>query len=406
MTFGRPAVARIGGKAVMIPAAVPGDLLEIEIIAHKRDYATARVVRLIQPGSERREPPCQYAVKCGGCDWQHIQYDAQVRFKAEMLTAEFRRALGIELDPPCLIEPAPAELGYRSRVRLKTGPGGQVGFYQPGTNLLVPIDRCLVAVRSVSAAMELSRTLGRTCSEIEAVAADEGEVLVADLRKAPGPFEVAAAGRMVESGVAGVILRSAIAREVLGNPRIKVEIEPGCTVEADADLFSQVNRAQNLKLVACVMELAQIATAARVLDLFCGTGNFSLPAARRGGHVTGVDSNPLAIAAAKANAARMGLGEVEFVAMAAAEAVRFLTRAGYRPDVVIMDPPRAGAAELIAPLIKLKPQRLVYVSCDHSTLVRDLLALHRADYRLAEVRAFDFFPNTHHIEIVTSLLLT
>jgi 23S rRNA (uracil1939-C5)-methyltransferase len=406
MTFGRSAIARVDGKTVMVPAAVPGDLLEIEIASEKRDYAIGRIVRVIRAAPERREPPCRYAARCGGCDWQQIRYDAQVQLKAELIAAEFQRALGVELDPCGLVEPAPAEFGYRSRVRLKTGPGGEVGFYQHASKVLVRVEECLVAAPAISAAERLARALGRRCSEIEVVTSSRGEVLVAELTKPPARFEYEVAQRMAGSDVAGVILRSATTRDLLGDARVAIEAEPGCVVEADADLFSQVNRAQNLKLVAAVMELAQISPATRVLDIFCGAGNLSLPAARRGGQVTGIDANALAIEAARENAARMGLREAQFLAMRALEGVGFLARAGNRPRVVIMDPPRAGAADLIEPLTRLRAERLVYVSCDPSTMVRDLLALVRKGYKLTQARGFDFFPNTHHVEIVASLLLT
>src|SRR5438105_10695600 len=152
MTLGRSALARIDGKIVILPGAVPGDILEIEIIADKRDYATGRIVRLLQSSPTRRQPPCRYAARCGGCDWQQIQYHAQVQLKAELIAAEFHHTLGIELDPRTLVEPAPAEFGYRSRIRLKTGRGGEVGFHQPSSRSLVPVEECLVASPAVSAA--------------------------------------------------------------------------------------------------------------------------------------------------------------------------------------------------------------------------------------------------------------
>jgi 23S rRNA (uracil1939-C5)-methyltransferase len=143
-----------------------------------------------------------------------------------------------------------------------------------------------------------------------------------------------------------------------------------------------------------------------VLDLFCGAGNFSLPAARRTASVIGLDRNGAAIEAARSNAQRMELNGTQFIAMGAAEGLRFLLRTGYCPDVLILDPPRAGAAYLIEPIAKLKPRKLIYVSCNPSTLVRDLRQFILQNYKISRVNAFDFFPNTHHMEIVTSLLLT
>ena len=406
MTFGPCAIARVGGKSVMIPAAVPGDVVEIETRSQKPDSALGRIARVVQAAPERREPPCPYAATCGGCDWQHIRYDAQVRFKAELLAAEFRHSLGIELDPNGLIEPAPAEFHYRSRVRLRTGRGGKIGFHHSGSNSFVAVEACLVAAPPIAEAARLAGALGPNCTQIEVVAGQHGEVLSANLTRAPGSFERKLARQMIDNGTTGLILRSGNIRELFGDVAIACEVEPGCVIEADADLFSQVNRSQNARLVAAVMRLAEISPPMRVLDLFCGTGNFSLPAARRTACVIGLDRDELAVEAARANAERMGLKGTQFIAMRAAEGLRFLLQTGYCPDVLILDPPRAGAAYLIESMTRLKARRLIYVSCNPSTLVRDLRALILNGYKVASVRAFDFFPNTHHIELVVSLLLT
>ena len=141
-------------------------------------------------------------------------------------------------------------------------------------------------------------------------------------------------------------------------------------------------------------------------DAISGAGNFSLPAARRGAEVMGVDADALAVAAAARNAMRLGLKRAEFAAMAAAELARFLLRARYRPDVVIMDPPRAGARELIEPFLRMRAPQVIYVSCDVATLARDLHALCAGGYRIAALRALDFFPNTHHAEVIAHAVLT
>jgi len=181
MTFGPCAIARVGGKSVMIPGAVPGDVVEIETRAQKRDYALGRIARVVQAAPERREPPCPYAATCGGCDWQHIRYDAQVRFKAELLAAEFRHSLGIELDPHGLVEPAPAEFRYRSRVRLRTGPGGKIGFHHSGSNSFVAVEACLVAAPPIA-------VLDRAGEEAPACQGQE-DMVAADQRGVTGENE-------------------------------------------------------------------------------------------------------------------------------------------------------------------------------------------------------------------------
>ena len=403
MTFGPFGVGRLDGKAVMVPHAAPGDLLEVTVVQQRAGYLVARAERVLKAGAARRRPPCPYLPRCGGCDWQQIAYPEQTRFKAEVIAATLNHALGLELNPATLIEPAPAEFGYRARIRFKTGGGGRLGFYEAGTRRLVEVEHCLVAAAEIRMPHEFAAAI--ECEEIEVVADRGREVLVAHLARPPCASVLKRARRLVERDprIAGAVLRAGRAREVVGEVSIAVALEPGLELEVEADLFSQVNRAQNLKLVAAVMEMAQASADARVLDLFCGAGNFSLPAARRGAAVMGVDAEALAVAAAARNAARLGLKRAEFAAMEAAELARFLLRARYRPDVVIMDPPRSGARELIGPLVRMRAGRVIYVSCDVATLARDLGALRSGGYRLAAVRAFDFFPNTHHAEVVAVL---
>lgn len=406
MTFGPSGVGRLDGRTVMVPNAVPGDLLEVTVTGQRAGHLIARPERVLRPGPARRTPPCPYLPRCGGCDWQQIGYPAQARLKGEVIAGALKHALGLELDPATLVEPAPAEFGYRARIRLKAGGQGQLGFHEAGSRRLVEVERCMVAAEEIRMPHEFAREI--RCEEIEVVADRGREVLVAHLARPARSLEVGRARAMVErdARLAGAVLRAADTRELVGETAVRVALEPGLELEADADLFSQVNRAQNLRLIAIVMEMAALSAGARVLDLFCGAGNFSLPAARRGASVTGVDAEAAAVAAASRNAERLGFARAEFAALKAAELARFLLRARYRPDVVIMDPPRAGARELVEPLIAMRAARVIYVSCDVATLARDLRALCAGGYRIGGLRALDFFPNTHHVELVAHAVLT
>jgi 23S rRNA (uracil1939-C5)-methyltransferase len=407
MTFGPYAVARLDGLTLMVPQAAPGDRLEVSIASRRRDFSVAIIDHIISPGPDRRVPPCPFLPRCGGCDWQHLNYAAQLRAKAELIAAGLRRA-DIDVSPENLIAPAPEEFGYRSRIRLKVRREGKLGFYQLGSNELVEIDRCLVATPGLRLPHALASALGRNLDELEVVQSGERDVIVAMMRKPASPDEIVRARKILADAatIQGIILRSGRMREVIGDPAIAIDVESGLNIVVDADLFSQVNHAQNRKLVATVMALAAIERDMRVLDVFCGAGNLSLPAARRGALVNGIDADALAIDAANKNAQRLGFADAKFIAGKAAESVNFLIRAKYLPQVVILDPPRSGAIELMEPLIKLRPRSIIYVSCDISTLARDLHILIGAGYRAARIAALDFFPNTHHAEIVAHLLLT
>jgi 23S rRNA (uracil1939-C5)-methyltransferase len=408
MTFGPYGVGRIDGKSVMVPHAAPGDLLEVALKSERRDYSIARIDRVIRPGANRREPPCRFLPRCGGCDWQHIEYSAQAALKAQLIAAEFRHVLGLELDLEGLVEAAPAEFAYRSRTRFKTGAGGCVGFHEAGSNSIVEIDRCIVAAAPDRVPRALAAALGKRCAEIEVASDDAGEVQIAHLAKAPSHAEAARARQVMsrDAAIRGIVLRGANERQVIGDVKISLELEPGCVIQIDADLFSQVNRAQNVKLIATVAAMAAVSDTTGVLDLFCGAGNFSLPLARRGARVTGVDADALAISGAQHNAARMGLKEAQFIAMKASETARFFDRARYRPDVIVIDPPRIGALELMGSVARLHPPVVIYVSCDTTTLVRDLQSLRANGYEIDQVQGFDFFPNTHHVEVAVRALLT
>ena len=145
MTFGPFAVGRLDGKAVMVPNAAPGDLLEVTVVQERAGYLVARAEQVLKGGAARRTPPCPYLPRCGGCDWQQIAYSAQTRYKAEVIAATLNHALGLELNPANLIEPAPAEFGYRARIRFQTGRGGRLGFYEAGSRRLVEVEHCMVA---------------------------------------------------------------------------------------------------------------------------------------------------------------------------------------------------------------------------------------------------------------------
>lgn len=409
MSFGPYGVGHLDGKTVMVPHAAPGDRLDVELVSSRRDYSIGKIRAIVAPGPERRGAPCPYVPRCGGCDWQHLDYPAQLRCKAELVADTLNRALELTLDPTNLIEPAPAEFGYRARIRLKTGAHGVLGFRGLGSGDLVEIDSCIVAEPGMRMPVHLARTLARKLDEVEIVRSGERDVLVGYLKKPPGADELQRARRVVEadSSIAGIVLRAGEKREVIGDATTKIELENDLWLEADADLFSQVNRAQNRKLIAEVIAMAAPVEAKAALDLFCGAGNFSLPIARRGARVTGVDDDAPAIAAAARNAARLSLRDTQFIAMKASETADFLRRARYKPDVVILDPPRTGAPELMEQLLRMRPSRIIYVSCDVTTLARDLRMLKEdGRYEIGNVRAFDFFPNTHHIEISAQVLLT
>ncbi len=202
----------------------------------------------------------------------------------------------------------------------------------------------------------------------------------------------------------GTVVTGAGARLVAGDPTVRVALEPGLALEVPADVFTQVNPGANRRLVETVVALGAFAPGARVLDLYCGAGNLSLPLARRGVTVLGIERSPVAVEAARANAARLRLAGATFRTGDVARALGDLPAGSV--DAVVLDPPRAGAADAVPALAALRPPRILYVSCDPATLARDVRGLVAAGYRLERVQPIDVFPQTYHVESVAKLRLT
>jgi len=400
-------VGRHQGRVLMVPGTVPGDLIEAEIEHDRRTYAIARLRRVIQPAPERRSPPCPFLPRCGGCDWQQVAYQAQLAAKSRLLAQQFERGLGVRLQPAIEVQAAPREFAYRARVRLQIDAAGRLGFYRTGTKELVAIEQCLLAVPGLN--LDAARAVVAVlpgCRELELVAGGVHAVAVATLNRRAHRQDRERANRVLaQGGLAGLIVQALDRRITVGEIETSLELEPGLELRLAADAFSQVNHEANRDLIASVIEAVGRGNARKVLDLYCGAGNFSLPLARRGLEVLGVDADGLAIEAAERNAQRLAL-PARFVAMKADELAPFLLRAGYRPDLALLDPPRGGARPLMASLARLRPRQVLYVSCDSATAVRDLRLLCEQGYRLESVRGFDFFPNTHHLEIMAVALLT
>jgi len=408
LTFGFDALARAAGQVVFVPYAAPGDRVEAEPVERRRDWLRARIERVLTPGPARVLPGCAAFPACGGCQWQHVAPPAQREAKRDVVAEQLRRVAGL---PDAVVLPtlaAEETFGYRARVSL-VAEGRRLGFHRARSHALVEIDACPIAAPAVSAHLATARAwaaaLRAPLRRVTVSAVPGGVVLVAATDARPGPRDVHATEQLLarEATVRGAVLRGGGARHVVGDATVRVEVEPGLALEISADAFTQVNPAANRLLVATVLAFGDFGTGDRVLDLYCGAGNFTLPLARRGVRAQGVERDAVAVAAAEANAARLGLATARFACAPVAHA---LTSPEGAFEAVVLDPPRAGAGDVIDALARLKAGRIVYVSCNPATLARDVRALGAHGYRLARVQPVDLFPQTFHVEAVADLRLT
>jgi 23S rRNA (uracil1939-C5)-methyltransferase len=410
LTFGPDALAHADGQVVFVPLAAPGDEIRARVRRRTRGYLRADVVEVVRPGPARTTPPCPAFGRCGGCQWQHVTLAEQRRAKQAIVAEQLARIAGLREVPVRPTLAVPDGLEYRARITL-VAEGRRLGYHRAGTHVLEEVSACPIAAPTVAAHLDVARrwaAMLRTAPERVTIAhAPDGVVLVAVLGAPPVPPDVDATESLLvaEPSVRGAILGNREARAVVGDPTIRIELEPGLALEAPADAFTQVNPAANRLLVSTVLELGDFAAGARVLDLYCGIGNFALPLARRGVRPLGIERDAGAVGAARANAARLGL-DARFVADDVARALARDDVGGEPIAGVVLDPPRAGAVDALPALVARAPRRIVYVSCDPATLARDLRILAGHGYALRAVQPIDVFPHTFHVETVALVELT
>jgi 23S rRNA (uracil1939-C5)-methyltransferase len=386
--YGGYVLARNDG-VIFIRGAIPGEVVQVRVQERKKDYAVAAVSEVVEPSEHRVEPPCAYFGRCGGCQLQYASYEMQAAMKAHVLTDCLRRIGDIRSEPAPSLTGKP--FGYRRRGQFKVSRTGEVGFYREGTREVVPVQGCPLMAEEINAALGWLRPewlLG--AKEIHITS---GDGLLAYVKGKP--FDEGLAERLVESGFAGVAFEDGSYR---GAGYVALDLM-GLRYTVSAWSFLQSNWELNRALVGLLLEKLNPAPGVRVLDLYAGAGNFSLPLMKAGDvRVTAVEDNPHAIRDARRNVEQNGLRGYDIL-RGRAESVKL--KGAY--DVVVLDPPRPGLTNAaLERVLALAPPRVLYISCNPSTLARDLKKLAPA-YELDEVRMVDFFPNTYHVEAAAFL---
>jgi 23S rRNA (uracil1939-C5)-methyltransferase len=417
LAYGSAGIGRVNGKVVFVPGTVPGDEVEVVISEEKKTYAIARLLAVRRPAPQRRVPPCPYVPRCGGCCWQQVEYPAQLAAKEAMVREQVRRIGGIP-DPPVLpIIASPHEWQYRHRIRLRATALRRLGFSQAGSHKVVEIESCLIADARLTARLSDARAwyagLETQVQWIELIAGDtapeRSAPVVVLLGRAAGTFQAADAQRCAHfvrthPHVSGVMLCGQGWQRSWGCCSVGLDLgEERLRLDVSAGAFTQVNPAGNRTLIAALLQLGTFQAEQEVVELYCGAGNFSLPLARRVRRLIGIEQDRGAVRDARANAARAGLRNIRFLCTSARAGVQQLLGARVRCDVIVLNPPRAGAADVIDLLPRLGARTLVYVSCDPATLARDLRQLRRDGYQVHALQPVDLFPQTYHVETVAIL---
>jgi 23S rRNA (uracil1939-C5)-methyltransferase len=409
LSYGPYGIGRADGKAVMVPSTAPGDAVVATIVESKDRYAVGTLVRLLRPSALRQIPPCPYVNECGGCSWQHLSYDAQLRAKEQSVGDALRRIGKLERFELRPIIASPEPYHYRRRIRLQRH-AGEIGFYRPFSHDLVAIDRCLIADENLNRAIApLRRWVSEISTPIEHVEAVTGEgseetVAVAETASDFVPSDGRACEALVNgSAVRGLILRSRGRRRTWGCTTLSLETEPDLTLRIEADVFLQVNAQGNRRLIRELLNIGEFADQHRVLELYCGAGNFTLPIARRVRQVMAVEGYRRSIDGGIGCAERNRIGNIDWVCAPVPDTVARLKKRGESFSRIVLDPPRAGAKGIAPDLALLRADKILYVSCNPTTLARDVAALAQYGYTLETVQPIDLFPHTFHVEAIAVL---
>jgi 23S rRNA (uracil1939-C5)-methyltransferase len=408
LTYGFDALAHHDGQVVFVAYGAPGDLVAAEVVERRRSWLRADITELLRPGPARVAPGCRWFPECGGCQWQHVAPPAQRDAKADLVREHLVRGAGVRHPDVLPTLPSPGDWAYRSRISLPV-EGRRLGYHRARSHMLLEVDACPIAAPELSAHLDVARAwvaaLRVPLRRVTISVAPGGVALSALATGRPGDVDRTATERLLRdtASVRGAIVSGGGVRMVAGDPTVRMSVEDGLDLEVPCDVFTQVNPGANRLLVHTVLALGAFRAGERALDLYCGAGNFALALARRDVVVHGVERDPLAVAAAHANAARLGLERATFTC---APVARALAAIDDDVDAILLDPPRAGAIDAIADMVARRAPRILYVSCDPSTLARDVRRALASGYRLGRVQPLDVFPQTFHVEAVAELLLT
>ncbi len=402
---------RAGGEVVLVPRAAPGDRVEAEIDPGSKP-AIGRVLRVIEPGPDRVEPPCPFVEACGGCDWMHLAPGAQAEAHAEIVRAAIAHAVGGADLPAIRVHPAPAAIAYRTRARLflKAGRGGvRVGYRAPGSHAVAAIDACMVLDPVLAPLVgDLARVIAGASGEGDAqIGRGRGGLPVASIgwRGELPPGAWAALDERVRGGAwagAEVTLAGAGKPAVFGDPRPVLEGADGAPLVIAAGGFAQPSDAGAAILARRADELSRAPVGGkppprRVVELFAGSGTLSVLLARGAESYAAVELDAASCAAARENLAARGIP----ARVVAADADAFVIPPS--ATVVVLDPPRAGAAGAARAIAASGARAVVYVACDPPTLARDLGVMTRGRLAITDVETFELFPQTSHVETVVRL---
>jgi len=396
-TYGGDIMGRLpDARAVFVPFTLPGEQVRIRFVEEKRGYVRAELLEIVQPAAERIEPRCPHFGICGGCHYQHLSYTSQLKAKSGILTDQLTR-IGRISDPPIdPIKPCPNPWNYRNHVQFHLDPDGRLGFQAPNSNHIVPIRECHlphVPLNELWPQLEFEKDTGIERLSLR-LGAEEDIMLLLESRQPEIP------GLDVQAGISVVHQYAGESILLVGDEHIRMEIQSSHpsqrrSFHVSAGSFFQVNTRMAGAMVDHLLSNLpdDLDT---MLDVYCGVGLFSAFLAPHVRRLIGIEASSSACEDFSLN-----LDEYDNVELYEATAEQVLPALQVKPDLILVDPPRAGLERsALDAILAMQPETLVYISCDPATLARDARRLLNGGYQLQQITPFDLFPQTYHVETV------
>jgi 23S rRNA (uracil1939-C5)-methyltransferase len=386
---------------VFVALAAPGDVVRARIESRKKGKIVfAEIEEILTPAPDRKAPPCPYFNRCGGCDFQQLNYAAQLKAKVEILRDALRRIGKIHWQNEIKIVASPHEWNYRTRVQWKR-EGSKIGYFERKSHSVVDVEICPILAAPLQKELNSLRENAKNKNFVQARVATAGNEISINFDQenllADDNFYARETETSKDETETGKIDKAfAASREA----KIVCAQIGKFAYRFSADVFFQVNQTILRQFLEIVL---QNLSGNLAFDLYCGVGLFSLPLATKFRKVFGVEANKTSINFARQNADCFD--NIKFENAFVGEWLRRYD--GEKPDLILLDPPRNGAErKTVAALLKIKPPQIIYLSCNPSTLARDLKTLISDNYKIKEITAFDFFPQTHHVETMVKLCST
>lgn len=396
------------GITAFVPFTAIGEKVQAKVNEQKKRFIKTTLVEIKEESPQRVTPLCEYFMECGGCELQHISYLEQLRAKHEMIVGAFRAAK-VDSDLIEKIEQiVPSkEYGYRRRIALHVDSSGKVGLYREKTRSIVSIKKCEIVSTALNEVIEGIQDFGHLVKGvITSISLEEDSIGVIAILKSPydlGDIELKKVLDSAKKFFKNVLVLVG-ERELGGFGRQILELplneKNTYSLKVPAGNFSQVNWDINLALIEKTLELANISYEQKVYDLYAGAGNFAIPLARNGAHVTAVESNPRLASFVNENAQKQSLSKKLIVEKSTVE--QFLkTRQKQKVDLILADPPRSGLGALASQIPEA--DEMLLISCYLPSLVRDVRALISEGWKVETIVPFDMFPQTSYVEVITKL---